>query len=203
MPQNSNTARLIRLILEMNPVQQLDLLKEVLGDGIEKHLLKLVLDLSPEEQRTVGDQARKMTLKEAAPLFPSAEKETPDVEGPEAPAPEGEADSPDSSGEEKLPSIGDREHPRADCEIPVGYAGDEGGAYGMARDISVGGMRMSTTTDLKVGQELQMNFPLPGGEITVRTSCRVIRVDRTGVAVAFVDLAPWIVEQIRRITTER
>ena len=89
--------------------------------------------------------------------------------------------------------IEQRAHPRRDTELPV-LVHDSGNRVRGAirfdtRDLSLGGAFLRSDLLFEVGEELDLEFQLPGGPL-VRARGRVVRVAReplgaTGMGIAF------------------
>ncbi len=81
---------------------------------------------------------------------------------------------PSSSGER-------RTEPRLDKVFPVWLEGDRGGAMGVARNISAGGMFVETREPQPLGTQVRITFPSDSGEMTavaeVRYLCHLLGRD--------------------------
>ena len=105
----------------------------------------------------------------------------------------------------KVTSKDQRKHPRAACEIPVGYATEEGAFDGFIKDISRCGLFIETRAEIDVGESINMTFCSPRQNKTVKIAGRVIRKNNLGVGVEFkkaktvVDQNSWI--DCRRVET--
>ena len=71
-----------------------------------------------------------------------------------------------------------RAEPRLDKAFPVRLEGDRGGAVGIARNISRGGMFIETRDPLPIGGQVHVTFSAASGEMTavaeVRYVCHLI-----------------------------
>lgn len=76
-----------------------------------------------------------------------------------------------------------REHPRVPADFPVRV--DVGGRVlgARARNLSMAGLYLDGP--LPVPARVRVRLPLPGAEREVRTTCRVERRERSGVALSF------------------
>ncbi len=74
-----------------------------------------------------------------------------------------------------------RAEPRLDKVFPVWIEGDRGGALGVARNISDGGMFVETREPQPLGTQVRVTFPSQGGEMTavaeVRYLCHLLGRD--------------------------
>jgi len=91
-------------------------------------------------------------------------------------------------GEEEAGSTGieRRAEPRLDKAFPVFLQGDRGGALGIARNISEGGLFVETRNPEPIGSQVRITFPSQAGEMTavaeVRYVCHLVgRLTRDGV----------------------
>ncbi len=77
-----------------------------------------------------------------------------------------------------------RSAPRLDKAFPVYLDGDRGGALGIARNISQGGMFVETRNPEPLGSQVRITFSAPGGEMTavaeVRYVCHLLGRGRGG-----------------------
>lgn len=68
--------------------------------------------------------------------------------------------------------------PRLDKIFPVWLEGDRGGAMGVARNISEGGLFVETRDPQPLGSQVRVTFPSPSGEMTavgeVRYVCHLL-----------------------------
>ncbi len=67
-----------------------------------------------------------------------------------------------------------RSEPRLDKVFPVWIEGDRGGAFGVARNISEGGMFVETPEPQPLGSQVRVSFPSPGGEMTAVAEVRYL-----------------------------
>ncbi len=103
-----------------------------------------------------------------------------------------------------------RQHARRALELPASVrdAGNrvEGAIRFDTRDISLGGAFLRSDLLFEVGEELTVEFALPGGA-SIRVKARVVRVARggagakepAGMGVAFIDLAERDREAVRAV----
>ena len=95
---------------------------------------------------------------------------------------------------------GVRRHPRYPFSVPVTfrYLLPEGfrSCHGMSLDISEGGMGAIVQDDLRVGESVKIDLPLPGGALTMVAIVRYTSSSRSGLE--FLGLTP---EERTRITS--
>lgn len=63
---------------------------------------------------------------------------------------------------------------RLDKVFPVFIEGDGGGAFGVARNISEGGMFVETRTPEPIGAQVRVTFPSGAGEMTAVAEVRYV-----------------------------
>lgn len=63
---------------------------------------------------------------------------------------------------------------RLDKVFPVWLEGDRGGCFGVARNISEGGMFIETHDPLPLGSQVRVSFPAQGGEMTAVAEVRYV-----------------------------
>lgn len=68
-----------------------------------------------------------------------------------------------------------RRHPRREINLEIVYSSLETFFYDYAINISRGGMFIKTDRPLHVGTRVKLKFSLPGRELPVETSGRVVR----------------------------
>src|SRR5689334_13752285 len=67
-----------------------------------------------------------------------------------------------------------RSAPRLDKVLPVFIEGDRGGALGVARNISEGGMFVETRNPELLGSQVRVTFPSHAGEMTAVAEVRYV-----------------------------
>jgi hypothetical protein len=67
-----------------------------------------------------------------------------------------------------------RSQPRLDKVFPVWLEGLRGGALGVARNISEGGMFIETRDPLPLGSQVRVSFPSQGGEMIAVAEVRYV-----------------------------
>ena len=67
-----------------------------------------------------------------------------------------------------------RSAPRLDKVFPVWLEGDRGGCFGIARNISEGGMFIETHDPLPLGSQVRVAFPAASGEMTAVAEVRYV-----------------------------
>jgi hypothetical protein len=67
-----------------------------------------------------------------------------------------------------------RVEPRLDKIFPVWIEGDRGGAMGVARNISDGGMFVETHEPQPLGTQVRITFPSQGGEMSAVAEVRYV-----------------------------
>jgi PilZ domain len=67
-----------------------------------------------------------------------------------------------------------RSAPRLDKVFPVFIEGDRGGALGVARNISEGGMFIETRAPELLGSQVRITFPSHAGEMTAVAEVRYV-----------------------------
>jgi hypothetical protein len=67
-----------------------------------------------------------------------------------------------------------RAAPRLDKVFPVFLEGDRGGALGVARNISEGGMFVETREPQPLGSQVRVTFPSHGAEMTAVAEVRYV-----------------------------
>lgn len=67
-----------------------------------------------------------------------------------------------------------RDAPRLDKAFPVWLEGERGGSFGVARNISQGGMFIETPEPHPLGSHVQVTFPSPAGEMTAIAEVRYV-----------------------------
>jgi len=82
-----------------------------------------------------------------------------------------------------------RPAPRAPVKMPVRVVSDRGSASrGTCTQISASGMKVRTTTRFKPGRTVRVGFTPPDGGGPLEAVALVIRVDKDGIALWFMDL---------------
>jgi c-di-GMP-binding flagellar brake protein YcgR len=99
-----------------------------------------------------------------------------------------------------------RVHERKELELPVQVGDSDNRVLGTirfdTRDLSVGGAFLRSDLLFEVGEELEVEFQLPGGP-PVRARCKVVRVSRdpqvvaAGMGIAFSNLSERDREAVR------
>ncbi len=77
-------------------------------------------------------------------------------------------------GPETGPEPERRGAPRLDKIFPVWLEGDRGGAMGIARNISEGGLFVETRDPQPLGSQVRVTFPSPSGEMTAVAEVRYV-----------------------------
>jgi len=104
-----------------------------------------------------------------------------------------------------------RREPRFGLKVYVGVESEHNFYTGFSRNISTGGLFIATHEALDIGQEVELLFTMPSGDV-VHTPGRVAWVRQykpdkpeefPGMGVRFVDLTPDDAEQIRYFLEER
>lgn len=72
------------------------------------------------------------------------------------------------------PAVDRRSTPRLDKVFPVFIEGEQGGALGVARNISQGGMFVETRTPQPLGSQVRVNFPSRVGDMTAVAEVRYV-----------------------------
>jgi hypothetical protein len=72
------------------------------------------------------------------------------------------------------PRVERRSAPRLDKVFTVFIEGDGGGAMGVARNISEGGMFVETRDPQPLGSQVRISFPANGGEMTAVAEVRYV-----------------------------
>lgn len=89
------------------------------------------------------------------------------------------ADKQDNKGDER------RINPRREVSLRVDYTDKTGRAwFGLARNLSIGGMFLEYTPELSVGDTITTAFVLPSGR-PYRLHARVVHRDHAGAGLAF------------------
>jgi PilZ domain len=81
---------------------------------------------------------------------------------------------PCEGGEEGVAEVERRTAARLDKVFPVFIEGDGGGALGVARNISEGGMFVETRTPEPIGAQVRITFPSGAGEMTAVAEVRYV-----------------------------
>ena len=81
-----------------------------------------------------------------------------------------------------------RRHPRLATYIIARYTVKEGMFRDVIKNISAGGLYITTMRDIAVGQSIELEFPLFDVERNIRIRGKVVRRDEHGIAVAFDEL---------------
>jgi hypothetical protein len=80
-------------------------------------------------------------------------------------------------GEDRAAGAADAERRaarRLDKVFPVWLEGDRGGSFGVARNISEGGMFIETHDPLPLGSQVRVSFPAQWGEMTAVAEVRYV-----------------------------
>lgn len=77
-------------------------------------------------------------------------------------------------GEEAAVEVERRTAARLDKVFPVFVEGDKGGALGVARNISEGGMFVETRNPEPIGAQVRITFPSGAGEMTAVAEVRYV-----------------------------
>ncbi len=86
----------------------------------------------------------------------------------------GPGDSGQRAGEDPAAEVERRTAARLDKVFPVFIEGDGGGAMGVARNISEGGMFVETRTPEPIGAQVRITFPSGAGEMTAVAEVRYV-----------------------------
>lgn len=79
-----------------------------------------------------------------------------------------------------------RKHPRKSAFIVVDCATNNGPFTDFIQNISHGGVFIQTGASFYVGQRIEMNFSLSGGDHAVTVKGEVVRIDAKGIGVKFI-----------------
>jgi hypothetical protein len=81
---------------------------------------------------------------------------------------------PDNRGAAEAAGADRRTEPRLDKVFPVWLEGSRGGGFGVARNISEGGMFIETRDPHPLGSQVRVSFPSPGGEMSAVAEVRYV-----------------------------
>lgn len=81
-----------------------------------------------------------------------------------------------------------RQHDRARLIVDVHFAGGEATGVASTRDISIGGLYMSTQAEIGIGETLTLRIPIGGQNLVVKAEVVYIHSGH-GVGVQFRDLS--------------
>ena len=74
----------------------------------------------------------------------------------------------DEDRSEELASDERRQHDRSRLIVDVHFDGGDATGVASTKDISMGGLYMSTQADIAVGETLDLRIPLAGGHVVVK-----------------------------------
>ena len=151
------TARLFNLVSELPKDQQLNLLKQLIGERVAAHLYKLIVDMTEEQQIILLEQMG----------------ESPQLELPVKTV----------SIEESDASM--RENPRKPCLINAGYRIQDRNFKSYILDISIGGVFVETNAKFPIGKDLLLKFSLPNNPQPVTFSGKIAWSSAKGFGVKF------------------
>lgn len=80
----------------------------------------------------------------------------------------------DRGGEDAAADVERRTAARLDKVFPVFIEGERGGALGVARNISEGGMFVETRNPEPIGAQIRITFPSRAGEMTAVAEVRYV-----------------------------
>jgi len=78
-----------------------------------------------------------------------------------------------------------RNHPRLEASIPANYVIEEKNYKDFIKNISAGGVFITTSKAQYVGHEVSLEFRLVGHEKPIRVFGKIVRSDHNGFAVEF------------------
>lgn len=81
--------------------------------------------------------------------------------------------------------LGYRKYQRNNCDIPADYTIKNKTYMDFIRNISAGGVYITAQHSQSIGQEVSMNFTLPGHQKSIRVYGRIVRASSKGFAVKF------------------
>jgi uncharacterized protein (TIGR02266 family) len=102
-----------------------------------------------------------------------------------------------------------RKAPRVDVEVDVTFESEHNFYTGFTQNISAGGLFIATHDLKPVGSRMHVRFSLPGmagaieSEVVVRWVRDVGDVERWGMGVQFVDLAPPVRAAVDQFLSQR
>ena len=82
-------------------------------------------------------------------------------------------------------STGYRRHPRTDCNIAADYTVHEKTFQDFIKNISAGGVYITSDRTHLIGREISMDFNLTGYPKSIRVFGKIVRSDANGFAVKF------------------
>ena len=78
-----------------------------------------------------------------------------------------------------------RDHPRLEASIPASYTIEDKSYKDFIKNISAGGVFITTSKSQYVGHEVSLEFRLVGHEKAIRVFGKIVRSDHNGFAVEF------------------
>ena len=154
--------RLFKLVNGMSEEQQLVLLRQLLKNNVKKHLFKVIIDMPDSQQLKLLEQLEKLPSDEMPVRTVSLDEEETSMRG----------------------------HLRKPCLINVKYT-IQGQEYkGYILDISTVGVFIETNESFSVGQELVLEFSLPGNEQVFNLQGMIVWIGHQGIGVKFQNLPP-------------
>ncbi len=101
-----------------------------------------------------------------------------------------------------------RQHNRNDKEVKTEVHTEEGMTFSTSRDMSNGGIFISTPEPMKIGTELELSLTIPGEDsINIKGIVRWIREDETegkkaGMGIEFSDISSDDLNKLKDISKE-
>jgi uncharacterized protein (TIGR02266 family) len=156
------TFRLFNLIENLSRPQQLELLRRIIGEKLNEHLFKLIIELTEEQQALLLEQLASATETEPP-------EKTVRLEGTE-------------------PTM--RENIRRTCLINASYTVRGRSFRSYILDISIGGVFIETGDRQTVGEPVTLLFSLPDAAQPFKTQGLIAWSGPQGFGVRFENLAP-------------
>lgn len=85
---------------------------------------------------------------------------------------------------------------RKQCKIPINYATQNRIFSDYIADISKSGLFIKTREFLNVGEEIVLSFNMQGYDRPFKIRGKIIRSNKEGIGVEFIEVKPYIVEML-------
>ena len=97
---------------------------------------------------------------------------------------------------------GKRKHTRKTCLIAVDYSTPDRFYREFIQNISAGGIYIETREPLSKGEDLSLTFSVPSSEAPIRLTGKIVRTDKSGIAVEFESISKYQEEIISSLLDE-
>jgi len=102
----------------------------------------------------------------------------------------------------KWDDTGKRKHKRKPCLLAVDYSTPDRFYREFIQNISAGGIYIETREPLSKGEDISLTFSVPSSETPIRLTGKIVRTDKSGIAVEFEGISKYQEEIILTLLNE-